>query len=241
MRLLPLGLLVMAAALLTACNVPFRDEAPTTPTVEAPPESTAAAPELTPGADGCDHTAPPYADAPKPTYEEALPDPLVPPTSTWTVRMVTSCGPITITLDPTTGGAATASFAALVRSGYYDGLTFHRVVPGFVVQGGDPEANGSGGPGYTVDAAPPTDYRYRNGDVAMAKAGNEPAGASGSQFFIVSTESGGAMLEPLYAVVGHVTDDASAETIKRLDRLGVADGPPVEPVYIWTARLSETK
>jgi hypothetical protein len=49
------------------------------------------------------------------------------------------------------------------------------------------------------------------------------------------------MLEPLYAVVGHVTDDASAETLKKIDQLGVADGPPVEPVYIWTARLAETK
>ena len=75
----------------------------------------------------------------------------------------------------------------------------------------------------------------------MAKTGNEPAGTAGSQFFIVSTESGGAMLEPLYAVVGHVTDATSAETLRKLDRLGVADGPPVEPVYIWTARLSETK
>jgi peptidyl-prolyl cis-trans isomerase B (cyclophilin B) len=146
-----------------------------------------------------------------------------------------------MTLDPTTGGSATSSFAALARSGFYDGLSFHRVVPGFVVQGGDPAGNGSGGPGFTVDSAPPSDYRYKNGDVAMAKAGNEPPGTAGSQFFIVSTESGGAMLEPLYAVVGHVTDDASAETLKKIDQLGVADGPPVEPVYIWTARLSETK
>lgn len=239
-RAVPLVLALLTAALLAGCNVPGRG-GETTSTVQAPPESTAAAPTLNPGADGCDHQAPPYAKEQKPTYAEAPPDPLVPPTSTWTVTMITSCGPITMTLDPTTGGAATSSFAALVRAGFYDGLTFHRVVPGFVVQGGDPAGNGSGGPGYTVDAAPPTDYRYRNGDVAMAKAGNEPAGASGSQFFIVSTESGGAMLEPLYAVVGHVTDETSAETLKKIDKLGVADGPPVEPVYIWTARLSETK
>jgi peptidyl-prolyl cis-trans isomerase B (cyclophilin B) len=114
-------------------------------------------------------------------------------------------------------------------------------VPGFVVQAGDPQGTGAGGPGYTVSTAPPSDYRYRNGDVAMAKTGNEPAGTAGSQFFIVSTEAGGAMLEPIYAVVGHVTDATSAETLRKLDRLGVADGPPVEPVYIWTARLSETK
>ena len=240
-RAVPLILLLLTAALLAGCNVPGRGGGESTSTVQAPPESTGAAPALSPGADGCDHTVPPYANEQKPTYEEALPDPLVPPTASWTVTMVTSCGPITIALDPTTGGSATSSFAALARSGFYDGLSFHRVVPGFVVQGGDPAGNGSGGPGFTVDSAPPSDYRYKNGDVAMAKAGNEPAGTAGSQFFIVSTESGGAMLEPLYAVVGHVTDDASAETLKKIDQLGVADGPPVEPVYIWTARLAETK
>ena len=239
-RAVPLVLALLTAALLAGCNVPGRG-GESTSTVQAPAESTAAAPTLNPGADGCDHQVPPYAKEPKPTYTEPLPDPLVPATATWTVTMITSCGPIVMVLDPTTGGAAASSFAALARSGFYDGLTFHRVVPGFVVQGGDPAGNGSGGPGFTVDAAPPTDYRYKNGDVAMAKAGNEPAGAAGSQFFIVSTESGGAMLEPLYAVVGHVTDAASAETIKKIDKLGVADGPPVEPVYIWTARLSETK
>ncbi|MGI9187835.1 MAG: peptidylprolyl isomerase [Gaiellales bacterium] len=239
-RAVLLVIALLTAALLAACSVPGRG-GESTSTVQAPPESTAAAPTLTPGADGCDHQVPPYANERKPTYAEAPPDPLVPPTATWTVTMITSCGPITMTLDPTTGGTATSSFAALVRAGFYDGLTFHRVVPGFVVQGGDPAGNGSGGPGYTVDTAPPSDYRYRNGDVAMAKAGNEPAGAAGSQFFIVSTESGGAMLEPLYAVVGHVTDATSAETLKKIDKLGVADGPPVEPVYIWTARLSETK
>lgn len=236
MRIAPL--LALVAVLLAACSVPGRG-GETTSTVPSPPASTSEAPSLTYGADGCDHTKPPYADEVKPRFDEPPPDPLVPPTATWIVRMQTSCGPITITLDPETGGTATASFAALARAGYYDGLAFHRVVPGFVVQGGDPAGNGSGGPGYTVDAPPPSDYRYKNGDVAMAKAGNEPPGAAGSQFFIVSTESGGAMLEPLYAVVGHVTDAESAETLRRLDRLGVDDGPPVEPVWIWTARLSQ--
>jgi cyclophilin family peptidyl-prolyl cis-trans isomerase len=155
--------------------------------------------------------------------------------------MVTSCGEIRIELDTVIGGDAAASFAALARAGFYDGLTFHRVVPGFVAQGGDPDGSGAGGPGYSVETAPPSDYRYRNGDVAMAKAGNEPNGAAGSQFFIVATEAGAAMLEPLYAVVGHAFEAQSTATIRRIDRLGVDDGPPVEPVWIWTARLSEGK
>jgi cyclophilin family peptidyl-prolyl cis-trans isomerase len=75
----------------------------------------------------------------------------------------------------------------------------------------------------------------------MAKAGNEPDGTAGSQFFIVSTEAGAAALEPLYAVVGHVLDASSTETLQKINRLGIADGPPVEPVYIWTARLTEAK
>ena len=230
--------LVAVVALLAGCNVPGRG-GETTATVPSPPESTSVAPVLKPGADGCDHRQPPYADAARKTYEEPPPDPLVPATATWTVTLTTSCGEIRIDLDPTIGGTAAASFAALARAGYYDGLTFHRVVPGFVVQGGDPNGDGSGGPGYTVDAPPPSDYRYRNGDVAMAKAPNEPAGAAGSQFFIVSTEAAGTMLDPVYAVVGHVTDADSAKTLRRIDRLGVSDGPPVEPVWIWTARLTQ--
>ena len=238
MRRAPLAVVALAVIVLAGCSVPGRG-GETTSTVQAPPESTAVAPVLKPGADGCDHQQPPYAGGERTTYTEPPPDPLVPPTATWIVTLTTSCGPIRIQLDPETGGPATASFAALARAGFYDGLSFHRVVPGFVVQGGDPKGDGSGGPGYTVDAAPPSDYRYRNGDVAMAKAPNEPAGASGSQFFIVSTEAGGTMLEPLYAVVGHVTDGESAKTLRRIDRLGVADGPPVQPVWIWTARLTQ--
>ena len=174
-------------------------------------------------------------------YLEPPPDPLVPPTATWVVRMQTSCGPITITLDPETGGAATASFAALARAGYYDGLAFHRVVPGFVVQGGDPNGNGSGGPGYTVDAPPPSDYRYRNGDVAMAKAGNEPAGAAGSQFFIVyadsmipSDEAGG------YTVIGRITsplDQLMTDVIDRGVRDGTNDGAPMVETVITSFTL----
>jgi peptidyl-prolyl cis-trans isomerase B (cyclophilin B) len=223
-----------------SADLPFvGEEAATTTTVPQPPEATAVAPELEPGANGCDPRAPePVAD--RPTFDEPPPSPLEPGVD-YEVVMTTSCGTITIELDPQTGGAATAAFAALARAGFYDGLPIHRVVPSFVIQGGDPLGNGAGGPGFTVEAPPPSDYRYRNGDVAMAKAGNEPAGASGSQFFIVSTEAGAALLEPLYAVVGHTLDDESAKTIRRIDRLGVDDGPPVEPVFILTARLVEAE
>lgn len=238
-----IALALVLALALAGCgsdDLPFvGGETTMTATVPQPPEATAVAPDLEPGPSGCDPREPePVAD--RPTFEEPPPSPLQPGV-TYDVILTTSCGPITIELDQETGGAATDAFAALARAGFYDGLPMHRVVPGFVIQGGDPLGNGAGGPGFTVTAPPPSDYRYRNGDVAMAKAGNEPAGASGSQFFIVSTEAGAALLEPLYAVIGRTLDEESARTIRRIDRLGVDDGPPVEPVYILTARLVEAE
>ena len=73
-----------------------------------------------------------------------------------------------------------------MRKGFFDGLTFHRIVPGFVIQGGDPNGNGTGGPGYTIVDEPPPETKYTQGVVAMAKGGNEPAGTAGSQFFVVT-------------------------------------------------------
>lgn len=234
------ALLVVLALGVAGCGAlqDLRGGEETVSTVPVPPEATAVAPELEPGRDGCNHQRPPTADAPRPTFTEPPPSPLT-GVGPWAVTMATSCGEIRIELDPELGGDATAAFAALARAGFYDGLTFHRVVPGFVIQGGDPEGTGVGGPGFTVNSTPPGNFTFRNGDVVMAKAGNEPPGEAGSQFFIVSTEAGASQLEPLYAVVGHVVDEASAETLRKIDALGIDDGPPVEPVWIWTARLSE--
>ncbi len=238
MRRLALGLIASVALISAGCSV--GGGGASTSTVKEPPAATAAAPTLKYGKDGCNHQAPPATERTRTIYTEAPPSPLN-GTGPWTITMVTSCGSIVMDVDTKIGGDASASFAALVKSGYYDGLTFHRVVPNFVIQGGDPLGTGAGGPGYTVQTAPPSTYAYRNGDVAMAKAGNEPDGTAGSQFFIVSTEAGAAALQPLYAVVGHVLDATSTETLQKINKLGIADGPPVQPVYIWTARLAEAK
>ena len=231
------ALALLTALILGGCS--FGGDQVTTSTVPIPPEATASAPVLAPGADGCNHKVPPVVQD-RQTFSEAPPSPLV-GSGPWIVTMTTSCGSIVIELDTKTGGEATDAFAALARTGFYDGLKFHRVVPGFVIQGGDPQGDGSGGPGFSVQAPPPSDYAYRNGDVAMAKASSELSGTAGSQFFIVSTESGAAMLEPLYAVVGHVVDAESTSTLRRIDVLGIDNGPPVEPVYIWAARLTDAK
>lgn len=158
----------------------------------------------------------------------------------YTIVMRTSCGTIRIALDPKAGGPIPNSIAYLVSKGYYDGLTFHRVVPGFVLQGGDPQGNGSGGPGYQVVGPVPAGYVYKLGDVAMAKAGAEPGGTAGSQFFVVSSDQGGAGLTPDYGILGHATDAVSLATIKRIDALGVPGtsfDPPSKPVWIISAKL----
>jgi cyclophilin family peptidyl-prolyl cis-trans isomerase len=141
----------------------------------------------------------------------------------------TSCGEFTITLDPKASPKATASFAALARDGYFDGTVFHRIVPGFVIQGGDPTATGTGGPGYTTVDPPAPGTTYEHGVVAMAKAPTEPPGAAGSQFFVVT--AGQAPLPPDYAVVGRVTGGLAV-----VDRIGLLGDPtteqPTQPVVV---------
>ena len=119
------------------------------------------------------------------------------------VVVATSCGSFTIRLDVKDSPRLAASFVSLARSGFYDHTIFHRIVPGFVIQGGDPTQTGDGTPGYqTVDKVPPK-TRYVEGVVAMAKTQTDPAGASGSQFFVVTGADVG--LPPIYALLGRVT------------------------------------
>ncbi len=148
----------------------------------------------------------------------------------------TNKGSFTFELATETSPCTTASIAGLVEKGFYDGLTFHRIVPGFVIQGGDPTGDGSGGPGYATVDAPPQDTQYEKGLVAMAKAGHEPSGTSGSQFFVVSAD--GVQLDPLYAVLGHVTD--GLEVVEAIGELGDPSDPsgaPTERIEIKDMQL----
>jgi peptidyl-prolyl cis-trans isomerase B (cyclophilin B) len=179
--------------------------------------------------------------APAPKGEQHLKKPkgLLDPSKTWDVRVTTNCGTFTIRLDTKRAPKTSASFAYLVRKGFYDGLTFHRIAPGFVVQGGDPAGTGSGGPGYTIVEKPPSDLKYWHGVVAMAKTGTEPDGASGSQFFVVVGQD--AQLPAQYALAGRVVQGLEA-----VDTIGVqplqdpasTDGPPASPIVIESATLS---
>ena len=153
------------------------------------------------------------------------------PAKTYTATMKTSEGTFSFTLDVKDSPNTTASFASLVKKGFYDGLTFHRIVPGFVIQGGDPNGDGTGGPGYSVVDTPPADAKYTKGVVAMAKTGTEPPGTSGSQFFVVTGADIG--LPPDYALLGNVTK--GIDVVEKIDKFGdPADqaGTPTKKITI---------
>ena len=115
--------------------------------------------------------------------------------------ITTDRGDIVMDLDPRLAPTTVNNFVALARDGFYDGLTFHRVVPGFVIQGGDPDGTGSGGPGYRF-ADEPVRGEYTAGAVAMANAGPD---TNGSQFFICLEDLTG-RLAPSYNLFGHVVE-----------------------------------
>jgi peptidyl-prolyl cis-trans isomerase B (cyclophilin B) len=176
---------------------------------------------------GCESAA-----EPKPNGEGHLtkPDGKLDAAKTYVATVKTNCGDFQITLDAERAPKTGASFKSLADRGFYDGTTFHRIVAGFVIQGGDPKGDGTGGPGYSVVEPPPQDLAYEKGVVAMAKTGIEAAGTSGSQFFVVTAED--AQLPPDYALLGRVT--AGQDVV---DKIGVAETDPttetpVDPIVI---------
>ncbi|MGH2767896.1 MAG: peptidylprolyl isomerase, partial [Actinomycetota bacterium] len=156
---------------------------------------------------------------------------------TYTATVETSCGAITVELADDERPQTVNSFVSLARSGFYDGLTFHRVKGDFVVQGGDPAGNGTGGPGYNVTEAPAAGTKYPRGTVAMAKGGVEPAGTFGSQFFFVSGAEGEA-LPPLYAMLGRVRD--GIEVLDRVEAVPVEGERPLQTIYIVKISITES-
>ena len=157
------------------------------------------------------------------------------PAETWSLTFETSCGSFVVTLDLESAPDTAASLVALAEDGYFDDTVFHRIVPDFVIQGGDPTQTGSGGPGYKTVDVPATDATYTRGVVAMAKAGTEPAGTAGSQFFVVTGADVG--LPPEYAVVGEVTE--GLDVVELIGTLGdPATEQPTQPVVIESVTAS---
>ncbi|HVQ58992.1 MAG TPA: peptidylprolyl isomerase [Solirubrobacterales bacterium] len=152
-----------------------------------------------------------------------------------TVVMETSCGTFEIALDTERAPKTANSFAYLAEEGFYDDTIFHRVVPGFVIQGGDPLGTGTGGPGYSVDEKPPPSLSYTKGLVAMAKSSADPPGRSGSQFYVVTSPDAGLPAE--YALVGKVTRGYDA--VERIEKLGGPEEKPKQTVLIEQATVEK--
>lgn len=156
-----------------------------------------------------------------------------------TATVVTSCGQIVIELTPADYPTTVQSFVFLARQGFYDGTVFHRIVENFVIQGGDPDAVGTGGPGYQIpDEYPPGDFVFEPGVVAMANSGRN---TTGSQFFIVIGDDAG-VLNPLFNILGRVTE--GQETLDRIAAVPTATRPgsreeslPLETVYVETIEI----
>ena len=154
----------------------------------------------------------------------AAPPMCIDTSKTYTATMQTSQGgPITIALDAKQAPKTVNNFVFLSRYHFYDGLTFHRIVPDFVIQGGDPQGNGQGGPGYKFADELPKAGQYKVGSLAMANSGPN---TNGSQFFIITGQQG-VQLPPQYSLFGQVT--AGMDTVNKIAALGVPGAPNGEP------------
>ena len=156
-------------------------------------------------------------------------------TKTYTATMVTSKGTLEIVLDALGAPATVNSFVFLARWHYYDGVIFHRVIPGFVLQGGDPTGTGTGGPGYRFNDELPKAGRYELGSLAMANAGPN---TNGSQFFVISGPDG-VKLPPLYALFGKVVK--GLDVVATINDIGTPSGTPRERVVIESVTITESE
>ena len=178
---------------------------------------------------------PPAADGSSPQQRKFDQEPpmLIDTNKRYVATMVTSHGTMVIALDALAAPRTVNSFVFLARYHYYDGIVFHRIIPGFVLQGGDPTGSGSGGPGYRFADELPSEGRYQVGSLAMANAGPN---TNGSQFFVISGPDG-AGLPPLYSLFGEVV--SGLDVIKTINDIGTRSGSPKERVVIESVSIEE--
>jgi cyclophilin family peptidyl-prolyl cis-trans isomerase len=209
-------------------------ETPATIEVTIPPAGEAVTGETPcPEADGSSPRTTSFEQAPTGCLEDGV---------TYSATISTNEGDIVVELDQAAAPETVNSFVALARYHYYDGVAFHRIIPGFMIQGGDAvgPSPGSGGPGYTLpDELPPADgdplVNYAPGVLAMANSGPN---SSGSQFFIMATGNSG--LDPDYSVFGRVTE--GQDVVDAIDQLGDAasNGTPTAEVIITSITITES-
>ena len=179
----------------------------------------------------------PAADGSSPARRQfdAEPPMCIDPSHRYSAVMATSKGTMTIALDPQAAPRTVNSFVFLARYHYFDGIVFHRIIPGFVVQGGDPTGTGTGGPGYRFEDELPKPGRYEIGSVAMANAGPN---TNGSQFFLISGAQG-TRLPPQYSLFGKIV--AGLDVLAALEAVGSASGKPSERVLIESVEIAEAE
>lgn len=240
MRRLPLLLATAVLLVLPACS---SDSSPDTTAAAATASANDASPSVAAGGDsttaGRDASlgAPcPAADgsSPKTQKFDVAPRGCVDVGKKYVATMVTNKGTMVFALDPVKAPNTVNSFVFLARYHYFDGIGFHRVVPGFVLQGGDPLGTGLGGPGYQFGDELPKAGAYKFGSLAMANSGPN---TNGSQFFIISGPQG-EQLPPSYSLFGQLA--SGDEVVKAIDALGVGDAAPKEPVTITSVTIAES-
>ena len=245
-RSILLGAVVLTGLVLSACaanevatpatiiedtSIGYATPATEAPTTLAPTTTIAMVapkdPKECPPADG---------SAPKKREFKAEPPLCIDLKKSYVATMVTSEGTMTFDLLTSRSPRTVNSFVFLARQKYFDGLTFHRVVKDFVLQGGDPKGNGSGGPGYSFADELPKAGEYKVGSLAMANSGPD---TNGSQFFVISGPNG-ASLPPSYSYFGQLQAGKGEDIIKKIDELSPSgDGPPTKPVTITSMTITE--
>ena len=162
------------------------------------------------------------------------PEMVIDPSKRYTAKMSTSMGELVIALDAVQAPKTVNNFVFLAREGYYDGVIFHRIIQGFMCQGGDPTGTGRGGPGYKFADELPKPRQYEIGSVAMANAGPN---TNGSQFFIVSGPSG-VGLPPQYSLFGKVVK--GLEVLDQMEKVKTGPGDkPVQDLTINSVEITE--
>ena len=231
--------IVAPAAVVTAASVELAADATAAASTTLPPTTIPPVVAVAP-------TCPSPGDRPTTAKVfSSAPVGCIDPQAKYRAVVTTSEGEFTIELDQQRAPLATNNFVFLARNGFYNGLTFHRVVPGFIVQGGDPKANGTGGPGYTIPDEISANARFRIGTVAMANSGPNQ---NGSQFFVV-TGKNGENIPNTSTVFARVVK--GTKTLEAINALGVQPTPdgqelaPQRPITITsieiTAKAEDTK
>ncbi|HWL45293.1 MAG TPA: peptidylprolyl isomerase [Ilumatobacter sp.] len=181
-------------------------------------------------------TAFPPFDGSAPTLQQfsGPPEMGIDPDKRYTATMTTSMGELVIALDPIKAPVTTNNFVFLALHHYFDGIVFHRIINGFVCQGGDPTGTGRGGPGYRFADELPKPGQYEIGSVAMANAGPD---TNGSQFFLISGPSG-AGLPPQYSLFGKIVK--GLDVLDAMQRVKTGPGDrPVDDVVIESVTITE--